>query len=288
MRRTRTGPSIRQFLRYYLLVLLSEKARTRRQMVEEIRERSDGNRSYRPNGVLWPAAAEMDAVLAGLADDGLVTAPRRGVRWRISPAGERALAAYEDREKAGDGKERAAATVLELLGPASAHVRVLDVGTGQGFLALKVAERGFSVTGIDSGCFDYSKDSIEKAREQARQVGGDIEFRQSDVRELDEPDGSFDFIVSSQAVHCMAEQWACVRAVHRLLKPGGRFLCIDYLVGVAGFQRHGFHCFLALTREEWVEMLLDQGFINVRMHDADDFLVIEAQKAPTRTPAGTS
>ena len=41
---------MRQFLDYYLLLLLSEKGRTRQQMSQEIRERSDGNRSYRSSG----------------------------------------------------------------------------------------------------------------------------------------------------------------------------------------------------------------------------------------------
>ena len=278
MQRTRSGPSLRHFLEYYLLVLLSEKRRSKDQMVGEIKERSAGNRPYRSNGVLWPARAEMDRALARLAADGLVKPPVRGVRWRITPDGEQALVAYGDGKEDTEGKEGAAERVAELMGPGSSKIRVLDVGTGQGFLALKLADCGFSVTGIDSGCFDYSKDSIEKAREQAQEHGGKIDFRQADVRVLDEPDESFDYVVSSQAVHCMNDQCGCVASVHRLLKPGGKFLCIDYLVGVLGFQRHGFHCFLALTREEWVEMLLERKFANIRMHEIDDFLVIEAQK----------
>ncbi len=278
MRRTRSGPSIRDFLEYYLLVLLSEKARSKGEMVEEIRERSETNRPYRSTGVLWPASEEMDTVLAQLAEDGLITPPGRGKRWRITEAGEDALAACEDDEEDTNGKQQAAEKLMELLGPGTPDTDVLDVGTGQGFLALKLAERGFSVTGIDSGCFEYSEDSIDRAREQAVEQEGDIAFRQADVRDLDERDESFDYIVSSQAVHCMADQAGCVEAVHRLLKPGGRFLCIDYLVGVLGFQRHGFHCFLALSREEWVELLLDRGFTNIRMYEIEDFLVIESKK----------
>jgi ubiquinone/menaquinone biosynthesis C-methylase UbiE len=278
MQRTRTGPTIRQFLEYYLLVLLSEKSRSKRQMVEEIRQRSAGNRSYRSNGVLWPASAEMDTVLARLAANGLVKPPGRGARWRITVDGEKALAAYGDGKEDTDGKNRAADRLIERIEPVFPNTRVLDVGTGQGFLALKLAERGFSVVGIDSGCFDYSRDSLQKAREQSGEHGRAVEFQQADVREFDAPDESFDYVVSSQAVHCMSDQRGCVEAAHRLLKPGGRLLCIDYLVSVLGFQRHGFHCFLALTREEWVEMLLERRFVNIRMHEMDDFILIEAQK----------
>lgn len=278
MQRTRSGPTIRQFLEYYLLVLLSEKRRSKRQMVDEIRHRSEGNRSYRSSGVLWPASAEMDAVLAGLSEEGLIKPPGRGARWRITADGEQALAGYGDGKEDTNGKNRAADRLIERIGPASPDIRILDVGTGQGFLALKLAEHGFSVIGIDSGCFDYSSASIEKAREQAEEDGHAVEFRRADVREFDAPDGSFDYVVSSQAVHCMSDQHGCIGAAGRLLKPGGRLLCIDYLVGVLGFQRHGFHCFLALTREEWVDILLEQRFANIRMHEMDDFLVIEAQK----------
>ena len=155
---------------------------------------------------------------------------------------------------------------------------MLDVGTGEGFLALALADAGFRVVGIDSGSFEYSKDSLQKAREEGRRRAGDIEFRQADIRQLDEPDDRFDYVVSSQAVHCMEDQHECLRAVYRLLKPGGRFLCIDFLVGVDGFLSHGFHCFLAMSREEWVEVLIEQGFVDVRMSELDDYLLIECSK----------
>jgi ubiquinone/menaquinone biosynthesis C-methylase UbiE len=132
--------------------------------------------------------------------------------------------------------------------------------------------------GIDSGSFDYSKDSIEQAREEARRQGGDVEFRQVDIRRCVEPDERFDYIVSSQAVHCMQDHPECLRAIHRLLKPGGKFLCIDFLVGLEGFLKHGFHCFLAMSREEWVEVLVECGFSNIRMNELGDYLLLECQK----------
>ena len=278
MRRTRSGPSIRQFLEHYVLVLLSEKGRTKRQLIREIMERSVGNRSYRLSGALWPAGSEMDAVLEKLAAEELVAAPKRGYRWRITKQGKKALAISEKQPEDSDGKERAAEKLVELLGPASDETSVLDVGTGQGFLALRLAQHGFRVTGIDSGSFDYSKDSLDKAREEAERQGGDVEFRQADVRRLAESDERFDYIVSSQAVHCMENQSECIQATHRLLKSGGKFLCIDYLVGLRGFLQHGFHCFLALSREEWVEMLVAQGFTDVRMYELGTYVLIECQK----------
>jgi len=166
------------------------------------------------------------------------------------------------------------------MGPARSDDRVLDVGTGEGFLAFKLAEQGFSVLGIDSGAHDYSKDSIEKAKERARTRGGRAEFQKADVTQLTELQSTFDYVVSSQAVHCMNDQWACLRAIHRLLKPGGRFLCVDFAVGLKGFLAHGFHDFLAISREEWEELLRQCGFQGVQIYEIDDYMVVEARKAP--------
>jgi len=278
MRRTRSGPSIRKFLQYYLLVLLSEKAQTKQDLVREIKERSADNRSYRSTGVLWPASSEMDRVLDRLAAEELVELPGSGQKWQITEKGKQAVTGYEQQEQESDGKEKAAEKIIELLGTGPPDSYVLDVGTGQGFLAFKLAERGFRVLGIDSGSFDYSKDSIQEAQQQAASQGGNVEFRQADIRKLAEPDSSFDYVVSSQAVHCMENQRECLQAIHRLLKPRGKFLCVDFLVGLQGFLAHGFHGFLAISPEEWVELLVEVSFGNIRMYEIGDYLVIESEK----------
>ncbi len=278
MRRTRSGPSIREFLHYYVLVLLAEASRTQPQLIQEIRRRSQANRSYRPGGVLWVPTAEMDRVLAQLADQGLIKLASRG-KWTITWHGRRARRRLERHNQPEAGaKERAADKLLALLEQGTYSSYVLDVGTGQGYLAFKLARAGFRVLGIDSGSLDYSKDSIAKAQEQARSEAAEVEFCQADIRDFDRPDASFDYIVSSQAIHCMQQQPECLKGIHRLLRAGGRFFCIDYLVGLKGFLAHGFHCFLAISREEWTEMLLERGFGNIRMYELDDFLLIEAQK----------
>ncbi len=279
MRRTRSGPSIREFLQYYLLVLVSEKAQTKQELVREIKERSADNRLYRPSGVLWVASTEMDNVLSNLQQTGLIELDSANSKWAITWHGRRMRRRIErESQSESDGKERAAEKLIELLESAATDSYVLDVGTGQGFLALKLAERGFRVLGIDSGSFDYSKDSIQEAQQQAASQGGDVEFRWADIRELAEPDSNFDYIVSSQAIHCMEVPRECLQAIYKLLKPGGRFLCMDFSVDLRGFLAHGFHCFLAISREEWVELLVDVGFGNIRMYEMDDYLLIESQK----------
>lgn len=279
MRRTRIGPSIREFVRYYVLLLLAEENRTKRELIEEIRQRSIGNRSYRSSGILWVASAEMENVLSELLDRGFVELDSRRGKWAITWHGRRARRQMErENQSEADTKECAADKMLSLVEDTPCSSYILDVGTGQGYLAFKLAHEGLRVLGIDSCSLGYSKDSIEKAREQAQPEGGNVEFRQADVRHFDQPDDTFDYIVSSQAMHCMEDQRESLKAIYRLLKAGGRFLCIDYLVGTKGFLAHGFHCFLASSREEWAEMLVEYGFSNIRMYELDDYVLVEAEK----------
>lgn len=283
----RSGPSIRAFLEYYVLVLLTRArhwsstrpAVTKRLLIEAIKTESAGNRAYRRSGVLSVTNRDMTSALSALAAKGLIAPVSPGAKWRVTRAGERARAEAERENKCPpNGKQRAALKLLALLNCRSNAGRVLDVGTGDGFLAFKMAERGCKVLGIDSGSFDYSKDSIQRATENARAASRQVVFRKADVTRLRALNGSFDFVTASQAVHCMKDQPACLNALCGLLKPGGSFLCLDFSVGLKAFLAHGFHSFLALSAEEWGSCLPARGFEDVKIWDIDDYLVVAARK----------
>jgi SAM-dependent methyltransferase len=279
MMRVRKGASIREFLGYYVLVLLSRKGRTRRELVDAIQHESDENRAVRAGGVLRVASFEMEHSLRSLAGTGFIRWVGGKRVWNITAAGQRKRREYESEgwDKL-DSKEAAAERLLSLVESGSSPARILDVGTGEGFLALKLAHRGFRVLGIDRGCFDYSKDSIQKAKEQGIPLRDRVEFRKADVAKLRGLDETFDYVVASQAIHCMRNPLRCLRAIYRLLKPGGKFISSDFAVGVRAFLAHGFHCFLAVSQEEWEELLPRLGFAEVRIHDSGDFIVVEARK----------
>ena len=294
MTRARCGPSVREFLSYYVLMLLAAKGRTIPELVAEIEARSAENRSYRSNGALRVNSREMEGVIYSLADRGWVRLRPRAASWGITRAGRRARREMKQKFRGGSGsKQRAASKLIARLKEAPRGSKVLDVGTGEGFLARRLAKRGFRVLGIDSGAFEYSEDSIEKARQGVGSDNGRLEFRKAEVTRLRRPPGGFDFVVASQAVHCMKNQRKCLRAIHRLLKPGGRFLSLDFLVGLEGFLAHGFHCLLAISREEWGELLPAVGFGDIHTQKVRDYLIVEARKGrdqpePSYTPAGMS
>ncbi len=284
--RPRRGASIREFLRYYVLALLQRRGLTAKALVLAIKEDSADNRTYRPSGQLLVDGRDLDTVLAQLRRRGLIEPVRS--KWRLTKAGRRKLASYErQKEKRPGGKEKAARRLLKLMGPCRPGQQVLDVGTGEGFLAFKVAEEGCRVLGIDSGSFDYSKDSIETATQKAESQGGQVEFRQTPVANLRGMDGTFDCVVTSQAIHCMKDQFRCIEAIYGHLKPGGMFLCMDFLVGLEGFLHHGWHAFLAISRKEWEGLLPQCGFEEPRTYKTGDYLVVSARK-PLSRPEGSS
>jgi 2-polyprenyl-3-methyl-5-hydroxy-6-metoxy-1,4-benzoquinol methylase len=274
----RIGRGIYAFLEHYVLVMLDEAQATPQQMIATIRERSAGNDDYRDGSALEISPRQMDCVLCRLQRESCVRTAREPDLYRVTTKGKRQLERAEGlKQQTGVDKDEAADKLISLLGPPPPPKKVLDVGTGGGYLALNLAEAGFEVTAIDSEEFDYSKDSIKRAMEAARERQCTVEFRRTNVARLRRRD-AFDYVVASQAVHCMRDQPACLRAIHRLLKPAGKFVCLDFNVGLVSFLHHGFHSFLALTTEEWRRQLSQCGFERVRIHDLDDFCIVQASK----------
>lgn len=96
--------------------------------------------------------------------------------------------------------------------------RVLDIGCGMGQLALYCVQQGAaSVVGTDIS---------EKMIAVARQERADprIEYRVTAVEDLRLPAEQFDLVVSSLALHYVADYVSVVRNVASWLAPGGRFV----------------------------------------------------------------
>ena len=275
--KARTGPSIREFLRYYVLVLLRSKQLTSRCIIGKIKRESACNRDYRASGQLLVGKEDLSRVLEQLKKKNL--ASTAGANWRLTRQGRGKLRIYKRQQgQCPDGKERAAQLLLKWMDRCQPGQRVLDVGTGEGYLAFKVADKGCCAVGIDSGSFNYSKDSVRKARQKAEGRGGQVEFLRTSVTSIRGRNESFDYVITSQAIHCMKDQHRCVKAIYRLLKPGGSFLCMDFAVGLKGFLQHGWHAFLGISKEEWKVLLGQCGFEEPRFRRVCDYLVVMARK----------
>jgi len=105
---------------------------------------------------------------------------------------------------------------------------VLDVGCGTGSLALAAKELAGSegsVRGIDA-----SPEMIEQARGKAAKRGAPVDFRVAPIEELPFAEGEFDCVLSSFMLHHLPDEVkrAGLAEVRRVLKPGGRFLAVDF------------------------------------------------------------
>lgn len=101
--------------------------------------------------------------------------------------------------------------------------RVLDVACGTGYFARRLAELGADVVGVD-----FSEAMLERARERLAAAGANADLRLVDATDeaqlLALGERSFDAACSNMALMDMAEIEPLMRALARLLRPGGRFV----------------------------------------------------------------
>jgi ubiquinone biosynthesis O-methyltransferase len=108
--------------------------------------------------------------------------------------------------------------ILELVGDVGGR-KVLDVGCGDGELALALVKRGAIVTGIDA-----SFAMIDAAEWRAKQHAAEIAFQVATAEQLPFPAGRFD-VVTAITILCFVEDAAPVfREIARVLRPGGRLV----------------------------------------------------------------
>ncbi len=102
--------------------------------------------------------------------------------------------------------------------------RVLDVGSGPGFLATALAE---AVGSSGSVCgVDISEPFLKIARSLAGE-NSNIEYLQGDATHLPCQDEEFDLVVSTQVLEYLPDVNAALSEFHRVLKKGGRVALLD-------------------------------------------------------------
>lgn len=94
--------------------------------------------------------------------------------------------------------------------------RVLDVGCGTGVVAITAARSGARVKAVD-----LTPELLERARENARIAGVEVEWREGDVEELPFADEEFDVVVSQFAHMFAPRPEVALREMLRTLKRGG-------------------------------------------------------------------
>lgn len=101
-------------------------------------------------------------------------------------------------------------------------LKILDVGTGTGFLALLFAEMGHSVTGMD-----ISRGMLEKAQHNAGKLKLTVDFMHCDAENLPFEDETFDIVINRHLLWTLPSPAIAIDEWSRAVKSGGKIMLID-------------------------------------------------------------
>jgi SAM-dependent methyltransferase len=103
--------------------------------------------------------------------------------------------------------------------------RILDVGCGTGENALYLAEKGFSVVGVD-----LSTRAIDAAKAKATERKLKVDFRIANALSPDFKNGYFDNAIDSGLFHTFddSDRVDFVREIARVLKTDGRYFMLCF------------------------------------------------------------
>jgi ubiquinone/menaquinone biosynthesis C-methylase UbiE len=133
------------------------------------------------------------------------------------------------------GADRIRASLLDVA-DVRAGEDVLDLGCGTGALALALKRRqpGACVVGLDP-----DPKALALAEHKRQEAGVEIEWVQGYAGRVPFPAQRFDCVISSLMIHHLPidQKRAAFQDVKRLLRPGGRFLLLDFGPPHSGIER---------------------------------------------------
>lgn len=99
-------------------------------------------------------------------------------------------------------------------------MQVLEIGCGTGSTAIAHAPHVAHIRATD-----FSPDMLEIAREKAATAGiENIDFEVAAIETLEAPDSAYDVVLGLSILHLLRDRPAALSTIHRVLKPGGRFI----------------------------------------------------------------
>jgi len=100
---------------------------------------------------------------------------------------------------------------------------VLEIGVGAGCDHLQFARAGARCHGVD-----LTDSAIETTRRHLALHGLSSQLQQADAEDLPFAEASFDAVYSWGVIHHSERPEAIVREIHRVLRPGGKFIGMMY------------------------------------------------------------
>jgi tRNA (cmo5U34)-methyltransferase len=143
--------------------------------------------------------------------------------------------------------------------------KVLDLGCGDGIVTSVLADADCL---ISATLLDGSQDMLAKARKRLKDLrqARYVEISFQEIIQGSMPGGSFDFVVSSLAIHHLTtdEKSALFRKIHTLLNRGGWFVNIDVILAPSERLEQWF---LSLWKDWIDERKFDLGIAGGKFED---------------------
>jgi demethylmenaquinone methyltransferase/2-methoxy-6-polyprenyl-1,4-benzoquinol methylase len=115
---------------------------------------------------------------------------------------------------------------------------LLDLAGGTGDVAFRVVEAGSMGTRITVCDINAEMLAVGRERAEERGLDGMVTFEQGNAEELPYPDRSFDCVTIAFGIRNVPRIERALSEAHRVLKIGGRFLCLEFSsVDVPGLDK---------------------------------------------------
>jgi len=103
--------------------------------------------------------------------------------------------------------------------------KIIDVASGTGDLAKIISKKNDNQNIIY--CIEPNKAMLETGKEKLKSFRN-IKWHLSFAEKLPFKDNSFDFYTISYGIRNVTNINSCLKEAYRVLKPGGRFLCLEF------------------------------------------------------------
>ncbi len=111
--------------------------------------------------------------------------------------------------------------------PPSQGATVLDLSTGTGIVAYKLAERIGQHGKVIA--VDPSHEMLHRAKERCQDASCHVTFIQSSAESIDAEKGVVDFLYCQQGLQFFEDYAAAAKEIERVLKPGGKLVLSTWL-----------------------------------------------------------
>jgi len=156
--------------------------------------------------------------------------------------------------------------------------KILDVATGSGDIAFILYKRALSlglnpnIIGLD---INPAMLSLAKVKKLEQNITSGLDFVEADSTELPFEDNYFDYYTISFGIRNIPDIDKALQEAHRVLKPGGKFLCMEfgkpYLPGI----KQAYNCYSGY-------LIPSMGKLIAHNKDAYQYLVDSIRAFPDR------